>query len=134
DGPIAISGNDNSLIVTAKSTDNLLGYETTVYAVQPKKRQIGYTIAPLYTDTHVNGKIERRPAPVTPIQFPAEAAFYRLFYKSWKNEFTPLAVGARTPAELNQRIKLLEASGDSASCDTLDRIMCVAIPKDFGVT
>jgi hypothetical protein len=135
EAPYKITGDDHSLTVTAKSTDNLLGYETTVYALQPKDKQIGYTIKPLYTDRHINGKVERRAGPATtPFRFPEDTAFYRLFYKSWRNEFTPLAVGARTPVELERRIKLLEANAASASCDTLDGIMCIPIPKELGVT
>jgi len=134
EGPYTISGEDYTLTVTGKSTDNLTGYETTTYAVQPKTMQAGYTITPIYTDRHIEGKTERRPQPaVNYLRLPASAGFYRLFYKSWKNDFTAILVGARTPAELDERIKILQATGASASCETLHNDMCVVIPKDVGV-
>lgn len=56
-----------------------------------------------------------------------ETAFYRLFYESWRNDFTELIVGARTPAELDRRIRMLEAGGASASCQTPNDRMCVDV-------
>jgi hypothetical protein len=134
EGPYTVEGQYYTLTVTGKSTDNLAGYETTIYAIRRNARQDGYTIAPIYTDRHVEGKTERRPGPaVNYLHLPTEAAFYRLFYKSWKNDFTAVLVGARNPAELDERVKVLQASGASASCDTLHHDMCVTLPKDVGV-
>jgi hypothetical protein len=134
DGPYTIKGEGYSLTVTGKSTENVLGYETALYAVQPKATRIGCTIAPLYADRNIQGKIERSLRPsFNYFHFPADAAFYRLFYKSEQNDFTALVIGARTPAELDQRTKTLQASGASASCEKLDGEMCIAIPKAVAV-
>jgi hypothetical protein len=134
DGPYTIKGDGYSLTVTGKSTENVLGYETALYAVQPNATRIGSTIAPLYADRNVQGKTERTPRPsFNYFHFPADAAFYRLFYKSEQNDFTALIIGARTPADLDQRTRILEASGASASCEKLDGGMCIAIPKEVAV-
>jgi hypothetical protein len=134
DGPYTIKGEGYSLQVTGKSTENVLGYETALYAVQPNAIRIGTTIAPLYADRSIQGKTERTPRPsFNYFHFPAAAAFYRLFYKSEQNDFTALVIGARTPAELDQSTRILEASGASASCEKLEGEMCIAIPKEVAV-
>ena len=46
---------------------------------------------------------------------------------------TALVIAARTPAELDQRTRTLEASGAAASCEKLDGDMCIAIPKAVAV-
>jgi hypothetical protein len=134
DGPYDVSGRGYSLTVTGKSTENLLGYETAVYAVQPRPGRIGYAIAPLYADRHIQGKTGRTSQPAANhFRFGNDAAFYRLIYKSWQTEFTALFIAARTPAELDQRTKILEASGVSASCEKLDNKMCIPIPRAVAV-
>lgn len=83
--PVAVSGNSSSsLTITAKSTDNLLGEETSIYALQRKRQGPGYVFEPLY-------------------------------------------------AELDRRTKILESSGDAASCAQLPAGWCVALPKDVAV-
>ena len=134
DGPFSISGSGYSLTITGKSTENLLGYERALYAVVSKSAAIGYTIVPRYANLHIQGKTERRPRPVVNyFQFPPGAAFYRIFYKSEQNDFTALVIAAHTPAELDQRTKILQASGAAASCQDVKKEMCVAIPSDAGL-
>ena len=139
DGPIqSVTGTDTHLTVTAKASDNLLGYERTLYGVQPKATQAGYVIQPLYADRTIQSSTgattERKPQPATNyFQFPADAAFYRLFYESTQTDFAALVVAGRTITELDQRTKKLEASGVSASCKILDDDLCNAIPKDVAV-
>ena len=89
---------------------------------------VGFAIAPLFAERHIGSEIERRPQPATNyFQFPAEAAFYRLLFKAEQNDFTALLVAARTRAELDQRIKTLEAG--IASCAKVNGELCVTIPK-----
>lgn len=136
EGPLATSGSGNQVTVTLKATDNLLGYEKTLYSLQPKAGQPGYIITPLYTDRHTNstGTTERLPRPAEDyLQFPPDAAFYRLFYESWRNDFSALVIAARTTPDLDRRTRILDASGESASCDKLNGEMCVAIPKEVAV-
>lgn len=134
EGPYTVTGSGYSLHVTGKSTENLLGYETALYAVQPKVRGIGYMIAPLYAELRIQEKSEHKPQPfINYFQLPADAAFYRMFYKSGQNDYTALIVAARTPAELEQRTRILDASGASASCAKLNGEMCITIPKAVAV-
>jgi len=139
DGQIqSVTGTDTHLTVTAKASDNLLGYERTLYSVQPKAAKAGYTIVPLYADRTIQSSAgeatERRLQPaLNYFQFPADAAFYRLFYESTQTDFAALVVAGRTITELDQRTKKLEASGASASCKILNDDMCNAIPKDVAV-
>jgi hypothetical protein len=139
EGPMTVTaapGNDYQLTLTAKATDNLLGYEKTFYAVRPKPAQPGSVIVPVSTDRHVNANnsTEHRDQPSTNyFQFPPDAAYYRLFYESWRNDFSALVIAAHTPAELEQQSQKLGSSGDSASCEQLNTRMCIQIPKDVAV-
>lgn len=139
DGPIqSVTGTDAHLTVTAKASDNLLGYERALYSVQSKATKAGYTIQPVYADRTLQlstgASTERRSQPaVNYFQFPADAAFYRLFYESTQTDFAALVVAGRTITELDQRTQKLEASGASASCKILNDDMCNAIPKDVAV-
>jgi hypothetical protein len=141
DGALAVAAdlrNDRHLIATGNYTGNLAGEETSFYALRPKAGNAGYTIAPLYADVHLQAegtaKTERRPQPeINYFKFPNDAAFYRLFHKSWQTDFTALLIGGHTPAELDQLTKTLEASGDAASCEKVSGGMCIVIPKDVAV-
>ncbi|HWF11742.1 MAG TPA: hypothetical protein VG297_24915 [Bryobacteraceae bacterium] len=122
-----VSGNGNQLTLSVRA-DNLIGYETAVYTVQPKASGAGYAIAPLYADKHVGNTTERREQPATNyFHFPAEAAFFRLFVKSGQTDYTALAIAASTRAELAQLAAALEAG--TTSCETLGPKSCIAIPR-----
>lgn len=129
DAPIIeTSGNGNSLTLTLKSSDNLMGYETALYAVQPKTTGAGYQIAPLYAERHTQQATERVSLPATNyFHFPPGAAFYRLFIKSNQTDFTAFIVAASTRAELERLTGILDAG--TASCEKLDAGSCVAIPR-----
>ena len=133
DAPIIdTSGSGNSITVSLKSADNLIGYETAWYAAQSRTTGAGFTIAPLYADRHVKDTTERRSQPATNyLRFPADAAFYRLFYKSGQTDFTALVVAAPTRAELDRRTGMLDTS--TASCDKLSGNLCVAIPRRVAI-
>jgi hypothetical protein len=135
DAPIVdISGNpDNlNLNVTVKSAADLKGYETAWYALQPKAQGTGFTIVAIGAERHIGGETERRPQPATNyFQFAPDAAFYRLFYKGGNTSFTALVVAAPTRAELDRRTSALDA--DTASCKTLNRELCVEIPRIVGL-
>ncbi len=121
-----------NLIVTVKAAENLIGYETAWYAVQPKPGSIGFTIAPLYAERHIDRERERRLRPsVNYLQFLPEAAFYRLYHKAGETEFTQLILAARTPAELEQRVTAFDTG--TISCEKLNAELCIAIPKAVAV-
>jgi hypothetical protein len=131
-----LTGSDTSLTLTAKASDNLLGYETSVYVLRPKTGQPGNDIVPVSSERHLisTGANELLPKPsVDYFDFPSQAAFYRFFYESWRNDFSALMIAAATPAELDQLTANFEAKGAEASCKDLDLRMCVQIPKDVAV-
>jgi hypothetical protein len=130
--PVETSGKGTSLTVRLRSTANLLGYETASYAVRPKPGGIGLDIVPLYADRHIGAETERRGSPTKDyFQFPGDAAFYRVFYEAQQTEYAAIIVAARTPADLEQRSKIL-ATG-TASCEKLNNELCVAVPKQVAI-
>jgi hypothetical protein len=130
--PDDTTGTGNALTVTVRAPANLMGFETAWYGIQPSAVHAGFSIVPLRTERNIQGKVEPVPGPATnAFAFPADAAFYRLFYKADQTEFTALAVAAHTQAELEKRTKILEAG--TASCKKLNDDLCLAIPKGVGV-
>jgi hypothetical protein len=118
----------NTVNINGRFTENLLGYEMTWYAAQARNRLSGVTVAPLSTERHINGGIERASQPILNYFQPLNAAsFYGLFYKGGQTEFTALIVGGVTKADLNRRTKLLETG--IASCEMLNNELCVTVPK-----
>ncbi len=129
-----LSGNGVTLNLTAKSTDNLIGFERALYKVQRIPNGNGYSITPQYADRHIDGKIERNAQPVTNyFRFPPEGAHFRVFYKTGENDFTALVVAARTPDELDVRTGKLSASNSAALCQKESENMCILIPKAVAI-
>jgi hypothetical protein len=127
--PAAETGTGLSL--TLRSSDNLVGYETALYAVQPKAGG-GHTIAPLYADRHIRQQTEHRAQPATNyFSFAPDAAFYRLFVKSGQTDFTALVIAAPTRVELDRDSALLDSG--RASCEKLPPDHCVAIPRRVAI-
>lgn len=126
------TGDGSGLTVTVRASTSLIGFETAWYGIRPYPDRAGFSIVPLHAERNVQGKIEPLAGPATnAFAFPADAAFYRLFYKADQTEFTALALAAHTEAELEERTKMLEAS--PASCKKLNDELCLAIPKGVGV-
>src|SRR4029077_4416014 len=124
-----LSGKGADLNLTVKVTADLVGYEVAWYGIRRKTDGVGFTIIPLYAERHsLTGETERRAAPTTnQLQFPENAAFYRLFYQAEQTDFIKLVIAAHTQAELDQRTKLLESG--RASCLQLNDELCLTIPK-----
>ena len=123
-----LTGEGNRLTLTLKSTPNLVGYETAWYAVQPKAGQIGFAIAPLSAEKHIQGKVEPAAAPATNyLKFEPQAAYYRLFYKADKGEVVEVVLAAPTRAELDRQTQAF--SSDPALCAQVPSQACVVIPK-----
>jgi hypothetical protein len=125
------SGN-GGITASVKSTANLLGYETAMYAVQSKAGGIGISIAALYADRHIGDATERRPeAAVNYFRLGGDAAFYRVFYEAEQTGYAALIIAAPTRAELERRTKMLETG--AASCEKLKNELCVAVPKQVAI-
>jgi hypothetical protein len=120
------------LVVDAKASDNLLGFETAWYSVLWKTGLDGFRIEPISAERHIKGQTEQRAQPEKNyFRFPDDARFYRLFYKEEQTEFTALMVAGVTRTELDERTVSL-ATG-RASCLTVKAGWCVAIPKALAV-
>lgn len=125
-----VGGTGLNLVV--KASDNLIGFERALYAVQPKFAAPGFEIVPLRAERHIDRQIEQRTQPeIDFLRFPPEAAFYRVVVKSDQTDFTALVVAAPTRAELDRRATLLESG--SATCATLNNELCVAIPRRVAI-
>jgi len=123
------TGQGNTLTLTLRAPDGMLGYETALYEVRRRSGQPGFTIVPLMAERHVtsetNGQTERVPQPANNFfKFSGEASFFRLFYKAGQTDFTALVAGARTRAELGKTL---------ASCEGLPAGMCIAIPRSVAL-
>jgi len=132
DAPIldtsSLTDEGNRLTLTLKSTPNLVGYETAWYAIQPKAGQIGFAIAPLSAEKHIQGKVEPAAAPATNyLKFEPRAAYYRLFYKADQGEVVEVVLAAATRAELDRQTRTF--SSDPALCAQVPTQACVVIPK-----
>jgi hypothetical protein len=120
------------LDLSVRTTDNLIGYETALYAVQPKTAGPGYSITALSADRHFDREIEHGTQPATNyFDFPPDAAFFRLFVKSGQTDFTALVLAAATRADLDSGSALLDAG--SSSCDKLPTARCIAIPRRVAI-
>jgi hypothetical protein len=119
------TGHGNTLTLTLRAPEGMLGYETALYEVRRRSGQPGFTIVPLMAERHINGETERVPQPATNyFRFSEEASFFRLFYKAGQTDFTALVAGARTRAELGNALD---------SCKALRAGMCIAIAKSVAV-
>jgi len=124
------AGTDAVINLTLKSTDNLIGYETAVYAIRPLSS--GYSIASLYADRHIAQATQRISQPATNyFAFAPDAAFYRLFMKSGQTDFTALVLAASSRTELDREAALLDAG--PALCDRLPAAYCVVIPRRVAI-
>jgi hypothetical protein len=132
DDPIEVSGQGTVLNVTVKSSDNLVGYEKALYAVEHRSTGPGFDIVPLRAERHIDQRVEQTAQPATNyFHFPPEAAFYRLIVKSGATGYTALVVAAPTRGELEQRAALFDSG--SGSCTTLNSRFCVAIPRRVAI-
>ena len=74
--------------------------------------------------------MEAVPAPsATYLEFPPDAAFYRLFYKFWDEENTGQTIIVLAGSDRAQLESLSrELAADPAACDKTPRPMCRIIP------
>jgi len=123
-----VNESSTGLNLTVRSSDNLIGYETTLYAVQSRPTGSGYALTALYADRTINGTVNRVAQPsLNYLTFPANAAYFRLYVKSDQTAFTALVLAAATRLDLDRDSQALVTS--DTSCDDLPRGHCVAIPR-----
>jgi hypothetical protein len=96
------SASGKGLTVALKAL-NLIGYETAWYTVRARRPADGYLIAPESAERHIDDQTEKRAAPANNyLRFPANAAYFRLFYKSGNTDYTAIVLAARTWPELER--------------------------------
>jgi hypothetical protein len=117
------------LRVEVKTTADVVGFETAWYAIRPKERGVGFQVAPLYAESHIQGTVDRRAEPrVNYFRFRPEAAFFRTFYRG---DRTIILVSAPTPAELDRETEALKKDG--GACATFPAETCVLLPQNVGM-
>jgi hypothetical protein len=130
--PAVESARITGLTVEVKTSSNLLGFETARYAIRPKPAGIGFAIVPLSAERHIQGAVTPAAAPAANhLQFPPDAAFYRLFYKAEEGTMRIMVVSGPTRAELDRRTDALRA--DPNACARLTSEACILIPKGVAV-
>lgn len=126
---VGISGDGAALNVAVKASENLVGVETAWYSVVAKNGGSGFTFLPLSAERSIQGNTETAASPlVNYLRFPAEANYYRLFFKadSQGGGTNTMVIAAPTRAELNRRTRAIDA--DPKLCGAPDGL-CVAIPR-----
>jgi hypothetical protein len=127
----AVSSSGAQLTVDLKPTPALSGFEIAWYALRPNSGRIGFHFEPLSADRTTRAGVEHLPAPaVNYFQFPPQAAFYRLFYKTDDNGVTAIVISGATRDDLDRRTKAIGA--DAYACEK-SAGLCVVLPKRVGV-
>ncbi len=128
----AIGMSGATMQVDLKASANLLGFETAWYAIRPKAAGTGFTIMPISAEKHIQGAVTPAAGPATNyLQFPPQANFYRLFYKTDQGTMKIMLISAVTRAELDERTQALVA--DPLACERLTKEACIPVPKGVAV-
>jgi hypothetical protein len=126
-----VEGNNTSINLTLKASDNLLGVEIAQYSVTARPLG-GVTITPIAAERHVGSDVDRRPQPMTNyFDFPSDAAYLRVFYEATQTNYAAIIVAARTRADLEERSRRMALG--QASCATLNHDLCREVPKEVAI-
>ncbi|MDR3701606.1 MAG: hypothetical protein P4L56_18295 [Candidatus Sulfopaludibacter sp.] len=132
-GPLdtaAVTGSGAQLTVDLKAPA-IAGFEIAWYALRPNPGRGGFHFEPLYADRTTRNGVEHLTAPaVNYFQFPPQAAFYRLFYKTDDNGVTAIVISGVTRQDLDRRTKAVGA--DASACENAGGL-CVVLPRRAGV-
>lgn len=128
-----VAGNDGKLTVTLRTSKDFLGYETAWFGIQPLAGRPGARIVLLSVEDNVGGKLTHPTKPqLDYFQFPADAAFYRLFYltRISKADHDIAVLAAPTQAELEELTQRFAA--DPEICGMIAG-RCILIPRESAV-
>ncbi|HYL77860.1 MAG TPA: hypothetical protein VEU96_26850 [Bryobacteraceae bacterium] len=128
-----VAGNDGKLTVTLHSSKDFLGYETAWFGIQPLADRPGARIVALSTEDNLGGKLTHPSKPqLDYFQFPADAAFYRLFYltRISRADHDIAVLAAPTQAELEELTQRFAA--DPEICASIAG-RCILIPRESAV-
>jgi len=128
---VSVAGRGNSLDVDIRSSEEVLGVETSWYALAPKTDGPGARIVTLSSERRIDGKTEAAAGPMENyFRFTPDIGFYRLIYKAdlgEKGATTEIVVGAPDRVELERRTRLVLDNFDT--CRVSDLSMCALIPR-----
>ncbi len=128
---VQATGNDRTINLAVRSSDNLLGVEIATYSVAATANG-GVRVTPVSAERRKGSEVEHATQPATNyFDFPADAAFFRVFYEATQTDYAAIVVGARTRVDLEKRTRLLEAG--AASCAALNHELCREVPKQVAI-
>jgi hypothetical protein len=126
-----VSGQGYRLDVDASLAPSVIGFETAWYGLERNAGRAGCHFEALSAERTIQGAVEKAAAPtVNYFQFPPQAAFFRLIYKSEANDVLAFVTAGATREELDRRTKA--AAEDSAECGK-SAGMCLELPRRVGV-
>jgi hypothetical protein len=127
----AVTGSGAQLTVDLQPAPALTGFEIAWYAIRPNAGRLGFHFEPLSADRTTRSGVEHLAAPAQNyFQFPAQAAFYRLFYKTDDNGVTAIVISGTTREDLDRRTR--SVSVNPAACENAGGL-CLVLPKRVGV-
>ncbi len=109
----------------------LIGYEIAWYAIRRNSVGLGCHFEPMSARRNIQGAVEVASSAANDyFQFPPQAAYFRLFYKTDENGVTAMVVSGATKEELERRT---QAVGRDVALCRRQSGMCVALPRQVGV-
>lgn len=136
EGPTAVKEEKGALVIEAKASADLIGYETAWYSVEPRPNHPGVSIRPGTTDVHIDGKLQKEPASrFQYFAFPPNMSLFRLLFitRSSDSDRDSLLLGADTEETLARETKRLNADPKlCASLETSSR--CFVMPRQAALS
>ncbi len=127
----AVAGTGAQLTVDLQPAPALAGFEIAWYALRHNAGRIGFHFEPVSAERTTRNGVEHLAVPAKNyFQFPAQAAFYRLFYKTDDNGVTAIVIAGSNREDLDRRTQTVRAN--AAACEKADGL-CIVLPKRVGV-
>jgi hypothetical protein len=127
--------NPASLQVDLRDSHLTTGYEIDWYDLAAQNSGPGYRIVPRSAEVHMDGNVERPPAPsANRFQFAPDARWYELYMmtKVSANDFDFVVFSARTSGELEDDIALFQRDS-TQFLSTADPASYVVLPHGTGI-
>jgi hypothetical protein len=118
----------------------VIGYQLRRYAVRPRANATGYELAPLSSETVIEGRatpnVEATPADAGPLKFPPAAQFFRLLFlqRSSSADHDSAMLAAPDSAALENGARIFQ-SRPQVSCDAIPaEVACMLFPLQTAVS
>jgi len=134
-----VTGEGHSINIDVKASDDLLGYETAWYTLEPRGGSPGLRIVPGSAEARIGADVKPETGPRTNyFAFAPDEAYFRLFFLTRVShaDHDLAMLGAPTRAALDEHTKQFEA--DPGLCAEklsakISGVACLLIPKEVGV-